>query len=88
MKHLDQLPPRQKEICGLILKGYDYHEIASLLGITYSGVHSQKTPAYKRLGVKSDLQFFALILRQRLTEARSMGEKIDTIEGMLDEVAP
>jgi DNA-binding NarL/FixJ family response regulator len=50
---IEQLTPRQKEVAGLLRKGYSYRQISENLSISLYTVRAHLHSVYKRLQVKS-----------------------------------
>ncbi len=55
---LTPLSPRERQVLGLVLKGETTSEIAERWGRSPSTVSSQKSAAYRKLGIRGDCDLF------------------------------
>ncbi len=67
---LESLSPRERSVLLLIAKGYDNHQIADELVISYHTVKSHITRIYDKLHVADRTQAAVLALRAGMPEAR------------------
>jgi DNA-binding CsgD family transcriptional regulator len=68
-KPLADLTPREQEVCRRILAGFSSEAIALDLGISLHSTLTYRKRAYERLGISSQSELFAIVLRL-LTERR------------------
>lgn len=71
-----ELKGRKRDVAYLILKGYTGPEIARLLGIAVSTVHTLRYRIFEMFGVHSDLQLFALAVKESPDQALELAEQV------------
>lgn len=86
---ISELPARELEMATAIIRGYSPVEIAAMHGIAVKTVYNHRQRLFDRLGIESDLQLFALALREQLADWRpvehpAIGRALD----MIGEVLP
>ncbi|OSK88086.1 helix-turn-helix domain-containing protein [Escherichia coli] len=59
-----RLTRKEKEIIRLLLAGYDAMTVSILTERSVKTVSTQKLSAYKKLGVKSDLTLFPVLIKR------------------------
>jgi len=60
---LAALTPREQEVCRRILAGFSSEAIAQALGISLHSTLTYRKRAYERLGISSQSELFAIVLR-------------------------
>jgi DNA-binding CsgD family transcriptional regulator len=60
---LSALTPREQEVCRRILAGFSSEAIAQALGISLHSTLTYRKRAYERLGICSQSELFAIVLR-------------------------
>lgn len=83
--NIADLPKRERQVVDLTLKGYTVQEIADMLGLGKKGIQTAKYRVRDKLGIKSDVQLFAVALRETI---RQPGTEWRDVLDMLDEVLP
>lgn len=58
------LTPKEKEVVRLLLSGYDVMTICRMKQRSVKTVSTQKVSAYKKLGVRSDVSLFQVMMKQ------------------------
>jgi DNA-binding CsgD family transcriptional regulator len=61
---LSALTPREQEVCRRILAGFSSEAISKGLGISLHSTLTYRKRAYQRLGISSQSELFAIVLRQ------------------------
>ena len=61
---LERLPPREREVCARLLKGWTHDGIAADLGISSGTVKTYRDRAFERLGIHHRNELFALALAE------------------------
>ncbi|MDH2403485.1 helix-turn-helix transcriptional regulator [Bradyrhizobium sp. SSUT18] len=62
-KPLAELSPREQEVCRRILLGFSSEAISQALGISLHSTLTYRKRAYERLGISSQNELFAIVLR-------------------------
>jgi DNA-binding CsgD family transcriptional regulator len=60
---LASLTPREQDVCRRILAGYSSEAISQALGISLHSTLTYRKRAYERLGISSQSELFAIVLR-------------------------
>lgn len=60
---LSALTPREQEVCRRILRGFSSEAISQALGISLHSTLTYRKRAYERLGISSQNELFAIVLR-------------------------
>jgi DNA-binding CsgD family transcriptional regulator len=60
---LSALTPREQEVCRHILSGFSSEAISQGLGISLHSTLTYRKRAYERLGISSQNELFAIVLR-------------------------
>ncbi|MBB4370763.1 DNA-binding CsgD family transcriptional regulator [Bradyrhizobium sp. cir1] len=60
---LSALTPREQEVCRRILAGFSSEAISQALGISLHSTLTYRKRAYERLGISSQSELFAIVLR-------------------------
>lgn len=81
MSNFSSLSGRRRQVADLIVKGYTPQEIAALAGMSWKTVHSHRRTIFALLGIRSDLQLFALAVRERI--AQSPAEALSFVDEVL-----
>lgn len=85
---ISDLKGRRRQVAELIAKGHTCADIERILGMSKNNAHNTRARVFSALGVRTDMQVFALALREVFDSLGSSRAAAIAASDMVREVLP